>query len=102
MINNPYKEFFRAFSNETRFEIIKLLREKERSVLEIADILGFEQSRVSHNLKCLADCGFVTSRPNGKKRIYSINQGVIVPMLKLIDKHIEKYESHLKKCGVVK
>ena len=102
MINNSYKEFFRAFSNKTRFEIIKLLREREKSVLEITDTLGFEQSRVSHNLKCLVDCGFVTSRPNGKKRIYSINQDVIVPMLTLIDKHIEKYENHLKKCRVLK
>ena len=102
MINNSYKDFFKAFSNETRFEIITLLRERERSVLEIADTLGFEQSRVSHGLKCLVECGFITAKPNGKQRIYSINQDVIVPMLTLMDKHIEKYENHLKKCRVLK
>lgn len=102
MIKNSYKEFFRAFSNNTRFEIIKLLRKGEKSVLEISDKLGFEQSRVSHNLKCLADCGFVKMKPNGKKRMYSIDNEIVSPLLDLIDKHIKKYENYLKKCEVLK
>lgn len=102
MIENSYKEFFKAFSNNTRFEIIKLLRKEEKSVLEIAKNLNFEQSRVSHNLQCLVDCGFVKMRPNGKKRMYSIDNEVVSPLLDLIDKHIKKYENYLKKCEVLK
>ena len=59
-----YKLFFKAFSNRTRFEIIKLLRKGSFSVGEITKKTSFEQSRVSHNLKCLEACGFVVSEKN--------------------------------------
>ena len=98
----PYRLFFKAFSNKTRFEIIKLLRKKPRSVNEICKLLGFEQSRVSHNLKCLEACGFVSSRWNGKNKIYSLDNKHIIPILENIDKHIERYSKRLRSCGVLK
>lgn len=58
MKETSYKLFFRAFSNKTRSEIINMLRKNPRSVSDIVRKTGFEQSRVSHNLKCLIDCGF--------------------------------------------
>ena len=101
MKNLSYEMFFKAFSNKTRFEIIKLLRKGSKNVTEICNELGFEQSRVSHNLKCLIECGFVTNNKNGKERIYSLEKNTVMPMLNLIDKHIKKYSSHLKKCGII-
>jgi DNA-binding transcriptional ArsR family regulator len=97
-----YKLFFKAFSNKTRFEIIKALREKPRSVTDICKKLKFEQSRVSHNLKCLESCGFVSSKWNGKNKIYSLDKKHIIPILKNIDKHLETYNKRLKSCGVLK
>ena len=98
----PYRLFFKAFSNKTRFEIIKLLRKRPGSVNEICKLLGFEQSRVSHNLKCLEACGFVSSRWNGKNKIYSLGNEHIIPILENIDKHIERYSKILRSCGVLK
>lgn len=97
-----YRLFFKAFSNRTRFEIIKLLRKKSKSVTEICKELRFEQSRVSHNLKCLDACGFVSSKWGGKNKIYSLDRRHIVPILDNIDKHIERYSKRLKSCGVLK
>src|SRR2546427_574383 len=54
-----YKEFFRALGNATRFRIVQLLREGPCHVGEIAECLKLEQSRVSHSLACLLNCGFV-------------------------------------------
>lgn len=103
MKNVPYRMFFKAFSNGTRFEIVKLLKnEHSKNVTEICESLGFKQSRVSRNLKCLLDCGFVNVEQDGKQRIYSLNQDTIYPMLSLVDRHIEKYQRHLVKCGVIK
>ncbi len=98
---NSYRLFFKAFSNQTRFGIIHLLREGPKNVTEISRELGFEQSRVSHNLKCLENCGFVNSTWNGKHKIYSLDEEHIVPILCEIERHIEKYSKRLKCCGVL-
>ncbi len=97
-----YRLFFKAFSNKTRFEIIKLLKKGSKSVTEICRELKFEQSRVSHNLKCLEACGFVSSKWNGKNKVYSLDRRHIIPILDNIDKHIEKYSKRLESCGVLK
>lgn len=97
-----YKLFFKALSNKTRFKIINSLRKGSKSVSELVKETGFEQSRISHNLKCLIDCGFVENNRNGKQVIYSLNKETIKPLLKLIDKHIEKYSNHLTHCGIIK
>lgn len=96
-----YRLFFKAISNKTRFKIINILRHGPKSVTEIYKKLGLEQSRVSHDLKCLTDCGFVHNNKIGKTRIYYLDKKTILPMLKLIDKHIESYSVHLKKCGII-
>ncbi len=97
-----YKLFFKALSNKTRFEIIKLLRKGSKHVSNICKELGFEQSRVSHNLKCLVDCGFVNAKWNGKNKVYSLDEEYIVPILNNINAHIRHYNKRLKTCGVIK
>lgn len=97
----PYRIFFKAFANKTRFEIIDLLRKKPKTVTEISSELGFEQSRVSHNMAQLVDCGFVVNNQIGKNKVYSLDKQTIVPLLDLIDKHIGKYSAHLKECGIL-
>lgn len=96
-----YQLFFKAFSNNTRCEIIRLLRKGKKNVSEISSELGFEQSRVSHSLKCLENCGFVNTKWNGKKKYYSLDDEHILPMLEEIDKHIERYSERLKSCGLI-
>jgi len=95
-----YEMFFKALSNKTRFEIIRLLRNGPMSVNKICNKLKFEQSRVSHNLKKLEHCGFVSSKINGKQRIYSIDAKYIAPILESIDKYINKYDKKLKVCSI--
>lgn len=102
MKNLPYKLFFKAFSNNTRFEIIKLLKKGPKNVTQICKNLDFEQSRVSHNLKCLEACGFVSYKSNGKNRVYSLDTIYIIPILDNIGKHIDRYNKRLEYCGILK
>jgi DNA-binding transcriptional ArsR family regulator len=97
-----YKLFFKAISNKTRFRIIQSLRDGPKNVTQLVKITGFEQSRVSHNLRCLVECGFVTKERVGKNVIYKINRDTILPILELMDKHIEKYVKHLVDCGLLR
>ena len=95
MICKSYNLFFETIGNKTRLKILELLFERPMSVTEICKALNEEQSKISHNLKCLADCNFVDIKKEGKKRIYSLNKKTIIPLMKLVEKHVRCY------CGKV-
>ena len=99
-MDNLHRLFFKAFSNETRLEIINLLRNQPLTVSEICEKTGFEQSRVSHNLKCLENCGFIHYKKMRKWKIYSLDKKTILPLVKLLETHIERYKERLKACKV--
>lgn len=86
-----YNLFFETISNKTRLKILELLNKRAMSVNEICKELNEEQSKVSHNLKKLADCHFLDVKRIGKKRIYSLNKETTVPLTNLVEKHVEKY-----------
>ncbi len=88
---HAYNTFFETISSKTRLKIIETLQEKAMSVTEICNSLKEEQSKISHSLKCLADCHFLDVEQQGKKRIYSLNKDTIVPLMKLVEKHVSKY-----------
>jgi len=66
-----------------------ILKEGALSVNEIAEKLGEEQSKVSHNLKKLSRCNVLTVEQKGKQRIYSLNKETVLPMLELVSKHVK-------------
>lgn len=98
MICNTYKQFFTNLSDSTKLEIISSLRKSEKSVQELCKELNFEQSRVSHNLRQLKELGFVDVRPKGKERIYGLDKETILPLLVIIDNHVDTYYKHYCKC----
>jgi len=85
------ENFFENFSNKTRIKIIETLLKKPKSVTEICKDINEEQSKVSHNLKKLAECNFVDAKQEGKKRIYSLNKDTLLPILAMVSKHVHKY-----------
>ncbi|HLC82409.1 MAG TPA: metalloregulator ArsR/SmtB family transcription factor [Bacteroidia bacterium] len=98
MICETYVQFFSTLSDSSQLEIIKSLRIGSKSVTELANDLKFEQSRVSHNLRKLKEQGFVKVKKEGKNSIYEIDRGTILPLLKLIDKHVYTFYKHYCKC----
>lgn len=91
MTCHSYNLFFDSFSNKTRMKIIESLISGPKSVTEICTFTKEEQSKVSHNLRRLKECNFLDVKKNGKQRIYSLNKDTVVPILKLVDKHVHKY-----------
>lgn len=90
-LDKPHKFFFETLGSEARWDIIHLLLKKPYRATAIAKKLGYEQSLVSHHLRRLETCGFVKVKTNGTERIYNINKETIGPLLKLVDKHVEKF-----------
>jgi DNA-binding transcriptional ArsR family regulator len=92
MSYTSFDHFFTVLSNRQRVRILQLLNtEGARSVSEIATALKIEQSAVSHGLKHLLACHFVTVRQKGKERIYAVNEDTVKPLLEQIEKHVRTY-----------
>ena len=102
MIQISYTLFFKALSNDTRLRIIDLLRKGPRNATEIGEVLDIEQSMISHNLACLINCGFVIVKRYGKNKVCSLNEETVVPLLQIIDRHVEQYGKSLEGCTVLK
>jgi len=64
---------FQALSDETRLQLIDLLRDGERCVCELTDALDAAQSRLSFHLRVLKDAGLVTDRREGRWSYYALN-----------------------------
>lgn len=94
-VNSPMKSkcyiFFETLSTKLKIDIIDQLKEKPFTVNELSKKLKQERSKVSHALLSLKECGFVSVKKEGKKRIYSLNKETILPLLHLIEKHVKKY-----------
>ncbi len=77
-------ELFHALSDETRLEIIELLRRGERCVCELTDSLDAAQSRLSFHLRVLKDAGIVRDRKDGRWVYYELEPDVFEEMQALI------------------
>jgi DNA-binding transcriptional ArsR family regulator len=90
--------FFSNLANPTRLAALEQLMTKSMSVGELAAVLGQEQSMISHNLKPLLACNFISIQNQGKKHVYSINHETIDPIFKAIENHAEKFCPTGGKC----
>src|SRR5215212_6186068 len=65
-------ELFHALSDQTRLDIVELLRKGERCVCELTDSLDAAQSRLSFHLRVLRDAGIVRDRKDGRWVYYEL------------------------------
>jgi ArsR family transcriptional regulator, cadmium/lead-responsive transcriptional repressor len=63
---------FHGFSDPSRVAIVRHLALGEHRVVDLTRHLGLAQSTVSKHLACLKDCGLVTSRPEGRASMWSL------------------------------
>ncbi len=71
--------FFKALSNEERFQILRLLQTGgELSAQAIEKHFFMEQSTTSHHLGILRKAGLVHTRKNGRNIYYSITPETLI------------------------
>ncbi len=63
-------DLFKIFGDTTRMKILYSLFESELCVCAIAELLGMEQSAISHQLKILRGAKLVACRREGKTNTY--------------------------------
>ncbi len=66
--------FFKALADANRLRLVGLLAARERSVHELAQLVGLREPTVSHHLAILRGAGLVTLRVDGNTHWYRLEQ----------------------------
>jgi DNA-binding transcriptional ArsR family regulator len=91
--------FFNGFANSTRLSILLLLAQRgEMKVGELVNELGAPQPRVSDHLRCLAWCGYVEVRREGRNAYYSVADERVLEVLKLGESLLRDNLEHVQGC----
>ena len=94
---------FNGFANSTRLSILLLLaRRGETKVGELVSELGAPQPRVSDHLRCLAWCGYVKVRREGRNAYYSLADDRVLEMLSLGEAMLRDNREHVEACDAMK
>ena len=72
----PFESSFRALADETRREILKLLRDGPRTSGEIAASFSSSWPTISRHLALLKDGGLVLTERKGQEIYYELNTSV--------------------------
>ncbi len=75
---------FKALNDETRREIMELLKVKDLTAGEIADFFNISKPSISHHLDILKRADLISSEKKGQFVIYSLNTTIMEDVLKWI------------------
>ncbi len=86
-----------VISEPSRRQILDELRVGERAVLALVERLGMSQPAVSKHLRVLRDAGLVTVRPDGQRRLYSLNAEPLMEIDRWLEPYRQMWEESLDK-----
>jgi DNA-binding transcriptional ArsR family regulator len=90
-------KFFRALGDPTRLRLLEFLLNEEHSVSECVAHVGLAQGRVSTHLACLADCGYVAARRDGRHTRYKVADPRVAQLVLLA--HALAADNHEALCA---
>lgn len=88
-----YKEMaqkVKALADETRLEIIDMLRVGELCACKIQESFHITQPTLSYHMKILTDCGLVSGRRDGAWMRYTLNKAGFEEICAVLDAVCEK------------
>ena len=85
MTNTPIyqmkAEFFKVLGHPARIRVLEVLREGERSVSDLAPVVGLEASHLSQQLAVLRRSKLVGTRKEGTSVLYSVSNPMVFELL---------------------
>jgi DNA-binding transcriptional ArsR family regulator len=96
-------EVFEVLAEPNRRRILECLRERERPVNELVDLLRVSQPAVSKHLRVLREAGLVEARVDAQRRLYRLRPGPLreldewlAPYRAMWASRLDALESHLE------
>jgi DNA-binding transcriptional ArsR family regulator len=97
-------DVFNAIAEADRRAILDALMTGEKAVGAIVDDLSMSQPQVSKHLRVLNEVGLVTSRAQGRHRLYSLEPARLRPMQdwlakyeRMMNARLDRIDDYLKK-----
>ncbi|ATY83938.1 ArsR family transcriptional regulator [Kyrpidia spormannii] len=87
---------FKALSDPTRRQILRLLRGGDLTAGEIADHFSLTKPSISHHLNILKHAGLVLDERRGQQIIYSLNTTVLQDVLAWVLEMVSREEGKEK------
>jgi ArsR family transcriptional regulator len=75
-VRSALPDVFKALSDETRRQILKLLQDGDMTAGAIADNFAMSKPSISHHLSALKQAELVTAERHGQEIVYSLNTTV--------------------------
>ncbi len=76
---------WKALSDDSRREILLLLKKKEMAPTEIAEHFNFTLPALSSHLRILKDADLVTEKREGQNRFYSLNRKKSLDLVEFLE-----------------
>jgi DNA-binding transcriptional ArsR family regulator len=92
-------DVFQVLADPTRRRIVEVLRAGERSVGELVQAVDIGQPGVSRQLAILEDADFVTVRPEGRRRLYSLRPEPFRELSRFVTTYRAIWEPRLDRLG---
>lgn len=78
---NEAQKIMKVLNNPIRFQMLNILEQTELNVSELVNLLGLEQSAVSHQLALLREYQLVSTHRIGKSNYYKLNDPHILDVI---------------------
>ena len=88
-------DVFNATARADRREILDALISGEKPVGGIVDELSMSQPQVSKHLRVLSEVGLVSSRAEGRRRLYSLEPATLQPFQEWLAKYEQALNARL-------
>lgn len=96
--NKRTARIFKAFSDENRLMILKMLQKGERCACNLLVELNITQSTLSHHMGILCDAEVVNARKEGKWTHYSLNEEGCMRAVLLLAKLLDPDFAQNREC----
>lgn len=93
-------KFFKALSDQTRREILRLLERHPRSVGEIVDNFQLSQPTISRHLSVLREADLVVDQRRGQHVIYRLNANTLTDAIVEFFKEFRHSRQELDRIGI--
>jgi DNA-binding transcriptional ArsR family regulator len=91
-------KFVRGFGDKTRLQILKCIKEGEKTVSQIVGELQGSQSNISQHLACLKGCGIIVGRQESKFIYYALRNEQVKQLLDMFDKVLSQVQTEVSLC----
>jgi len=78
------QEVFKAISDPTRREVLKLLQEGSKTAGELAESFDMTKGSLSHHFNILKAADLVRCERRGQQQVYSLNTSVVEDVAALL------------------